>query len=539
MFGTMKKPLFYLPISRSRRQTGLCLGLSLLCLGGIEWANSLTSKDLANAQESEPSLLEQLRQSIPNRETTPSTENNSTGNTSTDRSTEETTESSIDANEEESPSFTRPGTSKPSDSAGNESSPTTTPTIEIDAEAANILRQAAEQATQADLLAQTAASATDWDGVMLQWLSAIALAQSIPPESPSRIVAQRQLRSYVQRLQEAQQRTEQTSPSSGLPSLGSDLFDAQLTGYLSYVATVGTPDILIVGSSRALQGIDPMVMQQQLSDQGYKDLKVFNFSVNGATAQVVNFVLSELLPQPMPPVIVWGDGSRAFNDGRRDRTWESLVESPGYQAVNLGTLPASLFVDSLSTSTSTSDRDRVIEADSIKTQVTVNSPVAEIPANLDALGFSAVGDQFSPQTYYQQFPQVRGRYDGAYSPFTLNGPQTGALGQLADFSKRQNSQLIFVNLPLSGSYLDADRLYFESQFQQFLQTQSNTHDFEVIDMLTQWQSQPALFADPSHINQDGAAVIAVQLAQSPTIRSALYTTPKQSNQEQLPAREEP
>ncbi|MEO1446770.1 MAG: hypothetical protein AAFV46_11170 [Cyanobacteria bacterium J06635_11] len=43
----------------------------------------------------------------------------------------------------------------------------------------------------------------------------------------------------------------------------------------------------------------------------------------------------------------------------------------------------------------------------------------------------------------------------------------------------------------------------------------------MIDLLTQWQDQPELFADPSHINQDGAAAIAKQLAQNSTIRTAL------------------
>ncbi|MEL6815890.1 MAG: hypothetical protein AAFP03_13910 [Cyanobacteria bacterium J06598_3] len=413
---------------------------------------------------------------------------------------------------------------------------------QIDAEAAGILSQAAEQAAKAELLATTAASAADWDGVMVQWLGAIALAQSIEPESPSRIVAQRQLRSYVQSLQEVQRRTEQASPSSGLPSFGSDLFDAQLEGYLSYVATVGTPDILIVGSSRALQGIDPKVMQQRLSEQGYGELTVFNFSVNGATAQVVNFVLADLLPQPLPAVIVWGDGSRAFNDGRRDRTWESLITSPGYQTIQqsqLATTPQlrPLTLNALASSepiendTSTSNTPTGnltgnltdLAADRISPPVTVETPLPEFPGNLNALGFSAVGDRFAPQTYYQQFPQVRGRYDGAYSPFTLNGPQTEALADIARVSADQNSQLIFVNLPLSDSYLDADRLYYESQFQQFLQAQSNAHGFEVIDWLRAWQGRPELFADPSHINQEGAAAIATQLAQSPTLRTAIWS----------------
>lgn len=368
-------------------------------------------------------------------------------------------------------------------------------------DAAAVLQQATDFALRAELLTQTAASAADWDRVMGQWLEAIALIQSIPPENPSRIIAQRQLRTYLQRLLDTQQRTEQASPMTGLPSLGSELLNAQLAGYLSYVATVGTPDVLIVGSSRALQGIDPQVMQQTLASRGYGDLSVFNFSVNGATAQVVNFVLSELLPEPLPKVIVWGDGSRAFNDGRRDRTWESIAASPGYQALNRG---AVLGVES-----------------AIANRVTARSPLPEISGNLDAFGFSAVGDRFAPHTYYEQFPKVNGRYDGAYSPFVLYGAQTVALSALSAFSKAQNSQLIFVNLPLSGSYLDDYRLYYEGQFQQFLQAQGAAMGFEVVDLLTQWREQPGLFADPSHINQEGAAVIAAQLAQHPKVLGAI------------------
>jgi hypothetical protein len=402
------------------------------------------------------------------------------------------------------------------DPAINPDSDATTDNLVIDSAAAELLQQAADLATQAELMAQTAASATDWDGVMAQWLQAISLAQSVPPQSPSRIVAQRQLRGYLQQLSEAQQQAEQASRSSGLPSLGSPLFDAQLAGYLSYVATMGTPDILIVGSSRALQGIDPQAMQQRLADRGYADLSVFNFSVNGATAQVVNFMVSELLSDRLPRVIVWGDGSRAFNDGRRDRTWESILASPGYRAIAQGQQPAALFVNGLSSSNRPATPAATEEID--------------IAENLDALGFAAVSDRFIPQTYYRQFPRVAGRYDGAYAPFRLQGPQTVALGELASFTQAQNARLIFVNLPLSDSYLDDFRRYYERQFQQFLQTQSEVHGFDVVDLLTLWSDQPNLFADPSHINQDGAVAIATQLAQSSTLLSALDQQGLQSTQ---------
>jgi hypothetical protein len=205
-------------------------------------------------------------------------------------------------------------------------------------------------------------------------------------------------------------------------------------------------------------------------------------------------------------VIVWGDGSRAFNEGRRDRTWDSIAASPGYQAIQSKSLSAST--------------PEALETARFPREASP-TPLPNIAGNLDALGFSAVGDRFAPQDYYQQFPQINGRYDAAYSPFELYGAQTTALASLAEFTRAQNSQLIFVNLPLSDSYLDSYRQYYEEQFQQFLQDQSQALGFDVVDLLTQWRSQNALFADPSHINQDGAAAIARQLAQHTTVIAAL------------------
>ena len=393
----------------------------------------------------------------------------------------------------------------------------TAPPPSIDqSETAAILQEAANLAAQAERMAQTSTTAADWDQVMAQWLSAIALAQSIPPESPSRIVAQRRLRRYLEQLLDAQQRAEQASPTAQVPSFGSELFDAQLLGYLSYLATEGTPDVLIVGSSRALQGVDPQVLQAELAKQGLGESNVFNFSVNGATAQVVDFIVSDLLPGEMPGVIVWGDGSRAFNEGRRDRTWESLVSSPGYQTLASGEIPSALLVSTASTS------DGWKANAGARQTVTAHSPIEGISATLDDLGFSAVSDRFNPSSYYRQFPRVLGQYDGAYSPFLLEGKQTAAFGRIAASTAQQGSELIFVNLPLSDSYLDEFRLYYEGQFQQFLQIYGQAYGVAVIDLLRLWNGQPEFFADPSHINQYGAAAIAAQLAQSPTLQAALY-----------------
>ncbi|MBD1938446.1 hypothetical protein [Microcoleus sp. FACHB-68] len=131
-----------------------------------------------------------------------------------------------------------------------------------------------------------------------------------------------------------------TAAAGSYPTFNSELLDRQLALYQQYVATSGPPDILIVGSSRALQGVDPVALQTALASQGYAKLKVFNFGINGATAQVVDVLLRQILtPQQLPRMIVWADGVRAFNSGRVDRTYNAIIASPGYQRVSGGSRP--------------------------------------------------------------------------------------------------------------------------------------------------------------------------------------------------------
>ena len=82
---------------------------------------------------------------------------------------------------------------------------------------------------------------------------------------------------------------------------------------------------MIIGSSRSLQGIEPTVLRDALATRGYRGLKVYNFGINGATAQVINLVMQKVLaPEQLPRILVWGDGSRAFNSGRLDITYNGI-----------------------------------------------------------------------------------------------------------------------------------------------------------------------------------------------------------------------
>ncbi|MBX2863633.1 MAG: hypothetical protein KTR27_08760 [Leptolyngbyaceae cyanobacterium MAG.088] len=366
------------------------------------------------------------------------------------------------------------------------------------------LRSGFDQADQAAQLAQTARTADQWDQVVTAWTDAIATLQTIPAQSPERFFVQRKQREYLENLAQAQQQANQLSWPSVFPSLGSAIFDEQLRLYLSYLATFGPPDILIIGSSRTIQGLDPQLFEASLNQQGY-GVRAYNFSINGATAQVMNFVMQRLLtPEQLPKLVIWGDGSRAFNSRRVDATFSQILNSPGYRAILAGQRPG--FTNS-----------------QVRPGFTNNQVNPKQPSTINAYGFVPVAAVFDPETFYQTYPRVVGQYDGFYNPFSLTGLQLGSLQSLVAYLKSRNIDLVYVHLPLSGDYLDDYRLSVDQQFQQFLQTQSQRLGFVVIDLLSQWINQDNFFADPSHLNQTGAATLAQQLARNPLILNKLNT----------------
>ncbi len=385
-------------------------------------------------------------------------------------------------------------------------------------------------ATSAANLAQTARSPAQWDEVSKQWLQAIYWMQSVPPTNPRRAFAQKKVAEYMRYLIYTQQQAT-VSSSLNYPTFNSDILDEQLGLYLSYIEVMGRPDILIVGSSRAVQGVDPRVLRQGLAARGLSGLRVFNFGIHGATAQVVRFQLQELLgPEHLPRMILWADGVRAFNSGRADRTYSEIVQSPGYQRLasgvrpqfSSGTLPEGAIASSspgkyqfqpMSVSASSDSR----EVKDLSVIATTVRRLSALGLAIDAYGFHPVATRFNPTNYYRQRSRVAGRYDGDYANFQLGGVQGSALQSVAAFARSRQIPLVIVNLPLTDDYLDATRSAREVEFRQYMRRIS-AQSFLWRDLSTvRGLNRNDYFEDPSHLNQLGAAAVARSLAADPNI----------------------
>jgi Protein of unknown function (DUF1574) len=342
------------------------------------------------------------------------------------------------------------------------------------------------------------------------------------------------------------QLTSESSDKTVKLSLNNSLLEQKLAQYQLRCTQQGVPDILVVGSSRALRGVDPAVFRSK------SNLQVYNFGINGATAQVVDLILRKLLKsEQLPKTVIWADGSRAFNNGRIDRTYETISSSSGYRKLarnagfnqsNSPLLQAQSFFQNVYQDVDTAIdiqlsgispayhyRDRL--KDLVRTSLPVvaqladgdNSNSTHDPAasinerdiNID--GFLPLRLQFDPNTYYQKYAKVTGDSDGDYASFQLQDHQDIALHQTIDLLKSNQISLVFVNLPLSDIYLDKYRRQHETTFKKYMQNLMDTNQLTFVDMDGLLNTRYDHFSDPSHLNQTGAVAVSEYLTQTKVI----------------------
>ncbi|MBO1351649.1 MAG: DUF1574 domain-containing protein [Hormoscilla sp. GUM202] len=363
---------------------------------------------------------------------------------------------------------------------------------------------------------------------------------------------------------------------SPYPSFINPLLDEHLGRYHQLLMASGPPDVLIVGSSRGLRGIDPQALRQVLRSQGYENVSIYNFGVNGATAQVVELIVRRILTtEQLPKLILWADGTRAFNSGRKDLTYKVITSSVGYSQLVAGTLVRPTYADSEETimtlinpyqdvfdiplwGTRYShypkdiDRwfDRVLgsasalypQRDRLKLllgeqlqQILPSSMLDQwgdwdilkdpeapelltIPGVLDPDGFLPFDLPFDPGSYYQKHPRVPGQYDRDYQAFDLGSTQREALNSLLELTKANHIPVVFVNLPLTAQYLDPVRRKYEQKFRQHMESLTAPRELIFRDITLLWDGgQYEYFSDPSHLNRYGAAAVSEHLANDPMI----------------------
>ncbi|NES86213.1 MAG: DUF1574 domain-containing protein [Moorea sp. SIO2B7] len=353
---------------------------------------------------------------------------------------------------------------------------------------------------------------------------------------------------------------------SSNPSFNNRLLDEKLALYQERVQQNGPPDVIIIGSSRAMRGVDPFALQKALIAQGYPELEIFNFGINGATAKVVDLIIRQILtPEELPKLIIFADGARAFNSGRKDLTYRAITNSEGYQELLSGTFPRSTNIEQdskenslMATAASEITKNKGLTAsyksidkrlnkilgslsltyskrENLKNLLQENflswfnfreSPTGtelepeEIVLNennIDFEGFLSLSIRFDPDTYYQNHPKVSGAYDSDYTSFQLYGDQHQALLDLVEFLNYHDVELVVVNQPLTDQYLDRVRSKYEQEFSEYMHKMALEKGLIFRDLGKTSLQEYSFFSDPSHLNRYGAYFVSLQLAKDSMI----------------------
>ncbi len=251
------------------------------------------------------------------------------------------------------------------------------------------------------------------------------------------------------------------------------------------------PDLLVVGSSRAIQGLDPQVLAGELAHRRLP-AQVAILGVNGATARVVARLLTEYWrDRPLPRAVLWLDGARAFSPRPRDAT-EARLQTLLRREAAAGDRPFPLaqhwWGDRWRRWRSAGPRDR-----------------------LTPQGFLALAQRFEPDRYYATHPALPGQFDR--DSLTLDPAQQQAFGRLQTWCRQRQLPLLFIDAPLTDRYLDAPRRLHQERFHRWLAQQA----LPWRDYSNRWPQRYGYFADPSHLNRQGARSLAVEVAQDPAI----------------------
>ncbi|MCL2925191.1 MAG: hypothetical protein MGF17_11410, partial [Trichodesmium sp. MAG_R04] len=282
---------------------------------------------------------------------------------------------------------------------------------------------------------------------------------------------------------------------------------------------------------------------------GYPDLRIYNFGVNGATAQVVDLIIRKILPpEQLPQLIIFADGVRALNSGRVDRTFDIIASSEGYEQVNAGTFIIGNNRSHISVNYDLNKYKQILKKIEEKIEeisVTYQQrdrlkslllSIIKNPTNWDFLhqqenhnlatketvefeefqanGFLPISMIFEPENYYQNYTKVSGDYDADYAEFQLIGKQTTALKNLLEHTQSIGVNFVFVNMPLTTVYLDEVRTAYEQEFQEYMQNLSREYtNFIFRDLGIAWPDTYDNFSDPSHLNLYGAIAVSQTLAQ--------------------------
>jgi|GEM_PF-2675756 len=303
----------------------------------------------------------------------------------------------------------------------------------------------------------------------------------------------------------------------------------------AYRAAPSGYNVVVMGSSRAELGVNPLVVEKELSRQAEGSLTCFNLSQSAGQIRTDHVIFREVLRgQSTPDVVVLCTEARGFNSMSRRTSeyvkhyaqpWDILVEIRDIAAAGCLSDAASSFIRSISC---------VVQylTQSPRTQKSKNHVLFwELSKGHGDPFRMNEGDQSKPaptpgsRRWKAKFEKRKSFVrDNLLNDFEIGRASRRAFEKIIEISRERKIELVVVNMPLTTDYMS---LFEPGEYSQYMSYITKTCDREKIpffDYNAYEQHLPdSLFYDPDHLGPKGSILFSRRIARDalkPIFRNA-------------------
>lgn len=273
------------------------------------------------------------------------------------------------------------------------------------------------------------------------------------------------------------------------------------------LAAGGSPiDVVFLGSSVVVQGVDPIAFNDAPSD-----LTSYNAALDGASPRSVEAWAKDVVfPSLDPQAVVIGITTRDLNDRgvSQQEFYRSLLASSGLQDLEPQSGGNRLFNDIADLSALLRIRPFLRQPGTTLQHVLgQDSEVGLLPGPFGAAPIDENSFAYDSSESWRNFWRTR-----HFNDFTMGGHELSALQSLIDLAIEQQRRVFLVEMPLHNDYLsvqpngevEVERLH------NLLANLEYDTGVELIALADRYG--PEVFRDPAHLNPDGAAALGAELA---------------------------
>lgn len=307
-----------------------------------------------------------------------------------------------------------------------------------------------------------------------------------------------------------------TIPTSALsPSMGMAhrQFEVQWDLLEKYVGAHGGVDVIVIGNSAALMGIDPDALEKWYQQAGGGSIRVFNFGVEGVALESASEIGQLLIQEYQPKAILFAGGIENFNPLAGTAASKAILDT-GWMRYKMGQFsPTGWLAEN-----SVGFQQYLITRNWMQADFETQMKIAQqLEERILGNGFYPNNSRVSSER--DQAPSMEDARDAeifaVYQGHVTGEENLNHFIELAAAAKKNGTNLIFVEIPKHATFYMYFEAYEQSRSEFFEETAGIFDNYGVVFIPVDESLivDNDLYVDRSHMKPEGAMIFSQRLGE--------------------------